>query len=114
VTGPVDIPLLRKAVEWAEVEAAKPTEQCQWYQGAYDVPAYEVNRKCGTCYCIAGWVCLVADGEVPEFGIGPRAAELLGIPDEHNYEGGLFWDTNTIEDVRRIAEGIAAEAGERL
>jgi hypothetical protein len=49
VTGPVDIPLLRKAVEWAEA-----------------------------------------------FGLG------------------LFDQDNTIEDVRRIAEGIAAEAGERL
>lgn len=31
----VNVPLLRKAVEWAESEAVKPFEQCEWNQGQW-------------------------------------------------------------------------------
>lgn len=110
-----NIPLLRKAVEWAEAEAAKPAADRQWYQEDYETPAEIIGRSCGTCFCIAGWVCHTIDGEVSDQP-GYRAADLLGIdPDKHHgTETGLFWDYNSIQDVRRIAEDIASEAGERL
>jgi hypothetical protein len=109
-----NIPLLRKAVEWAEAEAAKPDEQCAWWQGTYEISAVSLGRECGTCYCIAGYVWRIAgDGKL--FDYDEDAARLLGIDvAQHNYRRGLFAADNTIEDVRRIAEGIAAKAGERL
>jgi hypothetical protein len=76
----VNIPLLRKAVEWAEAEAAKPAIDSQWVQGLWvsnpsdvaeelieDTPLDEWSgtqyrqavaaiapEHCGTAYCIAG------------------------------------------------------------
>lgn len=111
----VNIPLLRKAVEWAEAEAAKPDQtQCEWYQRQWVIPAADIGRACGTCYCIAGYVALVSGIEV-DCMAEENAAALLGInPRLHNSFEGLFAVDNTIEDVRRIADEIAAGAGERL
>lgn len=109
----VNIPLLRKAVEWAEAEAAKPLPESQWYQGAF-----RQEKACGTAYCIAGYVAQMQD---PRYAkdvwaggkfVGETAAEALGIKSSMGTEPGhLFYSGNTIEDVRRIAEDIA---GERL
>jgi hypothetical protein len=118
-----NIPLLRKAVEWAEAEAAKTDGTCLWDQGAW---AQETD--CGTAYCIAGfaavnsipnahevpdgfgYVDLYVDGEEAFwFDTGGRALGLTLFEAEK-----LFHAQNTIADVRRIAEGIAARAGERL
>jgi hypothetical protein len=111
----VNIPLLRKAVEWAEAEAAKPRAECQWYQRFWVTPAVCVGRDCGTCFCIAGYVgqaldARYADGDwVDDVHVSEFACEALGL------DGGamelLFCGVNTIKDVRRIAEEIA---GERL
>lgn len=125
----VNIPLLRKAVEWAEAEAAKPVELCQWEQGVWQttpetqvwarnrlidkpqindqwvIRAAAKTEDCGTCYCIAGYVEVLHD--LPAR--GDKAAELLGI--SRGAAFSLFDGDNTIEDVRRIAESIA---GERL
>lgn len=127
----VNIPLLRKAVEWAEAEAAKPPELCEWFQGAYIYPSLAdhaqfawdgkpygtgVNntmigraQECGTCFCVAGKVAYDAlvnrDGRRAP-GI---AADVLGLSDEQ--ADTLFYSDNSIADVRRIAESIA---GERL
>lgn len=129
MSAEVNVPLLRKAVEWAEAEAAKPDPLArQWDQSEYyrtpenrRAVAGRPQADCGTAYCIAGWVChingeqfrdthsgmtgLLANGATV---IG-RAQELLGL----DYVTGihLFTGSNTIEDVRRIAEDIA---GERL
>lgn len=109
----VNIPLLRKAVEWAEAEAAKPISEGAWYQKNF-IEA----RTCGTTYCIAGWTLhahgwtneeIMGDDDVAE-----TAAVLLGIPmwdGEADAGSHLFADNNTITDVRRIAEDLA---GERL
>lgn len=135
----VNIPLLRKAVEWAEAEAAKPWEECQWEQTRYvsapqqismrDINGIEISntRKsddCGTCYCIAGYVGAmlgfdfdqVCGGRPASWSasdmdlcVDEYAANALGLPD--GQADRLFMATNTIEDVRRIAEEIA---GERL
>ena len=120
MTDTVNIPLLRKAVEWAEAEAAKPPELCEWEQNYYSVDPHKhripISRpatgeritkaaECGTCYCIAGYVSVMA-GKVAT---AENAQALLGLDDDDAY--ALFHFENTIEDVRRIAEDIA---GERL
>lgn len=123
----VNIPLLRKAVEWAEAEAAKPPELCEWQQSMwitprgdepFSVPKYigtlttsqrGRSRECGTCFCVAGFVQFQADGIVTE-DVADRAAELLGLSGDAQTHP-LFTAFNTIADVRRIAESLA---GERL
>lgn len=120
----VNIPLLRKAVEWAEAEAAKPWELSEWYQGDWvsspttiaadseDAEYFGIQvgttkaAECGTCYCIAGYVCEV-QGLDTKHSWDMHAADALGI----SPNTPLFNAHNTIEDVRRIAEDIA---GERL
>lgn len=133
----VNIPLLRKAVEWAEAEAAKPAIDCQWVQDGWrtsprrralellDETPLEYSRgarsrlasHCETAYCIAGWTLHEAGWAAEKFGaadpdlISAEAAELLGIADWEGTEPHLFHEDNSIEDVRRIAEDLA---GERL
>lgn len=128
----VNIPLLRKAVEWAEAEAAK-TEDCHWYQGSWaqDATNFRILREdfpqrygnlatCGTAYCIAGHVAASIAGEENidlcqfmvnvegnEVAIPDFAKEQLGLGDRQ--ADRLFNGGNSIEDVRRIAEQIAGE-----
>lgn len=122
----VNIPLLRKAVEWAEAEAAKPWELCEWNQQDTIRPPENVlpsfrdlqagvsvsaqkAAECGTCFCVAGYVVAVIDGPAWRDSRMKRAAEHLGLNDDDAWD--LFAANNTIADVRRIAESIA---GERL
>lgn len=122
-----NIPLLRKAVEWAEAEALKDPTESEWIQDFWRTTPQDYTEtygetRCGTAYCIAGYMCQISglswvtsddvlvDGE-PTFA-GTVAARLLGLPWERARD--LFQGYNTIEDVRRIANEIAAEAGERL
>jgi hypothetical protein len=120
----VNIPLLRKAVEWAEAEAAKPFELSEWEQRYYvltkadaeDYPDLSWGRlraskapECGTCYCIAGYVAATTTGDEEPLDPEWTAISALGLT-EHQAEA-LFGASNTIEDVRCIAEEIA---GERL
>lgn len=122
----VNIPLLRKAVEWVEAEAAKPPELCEWYQPEIRVTPEEraaevewgwgVDLKrapeCGTCYCIAGYVVALeqpaAFDSHGEGSLCDLANDLLGLGRSSHR---LFAMNNNIEDVRRIAEELA---GERL
>ena len=124
-----NIPLLRKAVEWAESEALKPAELREWDQRQWVIPTSaddpnaedakwhaevtaELRREkapeCGTCYCIAGFVASQV-GPVKASTAAAIASERLGLTADASYK--LFAATNSIEDVRRIAEEIA---GERL
>lgn len=128
----VNIPLLRKAVEWAEAEHAKGIRWSRWEQAMWVTTPQDQERarrapederggwyklaaqrdpECGTCYCIAGYLLHEVEG-VPEdraVGYVNRAAALLGIA---RVQGDALFDAeNSIEDVRRIAEQIA---GERL
>jgi hypothetical protein len=113
MTDQVNIPLLRKAVEWAEAEATKPPTRRLWWQGDY-----RMETACGTAFCIAGYVGQMLDDRYAETTfvdgthVADFAAEALGI-DADCADGvdGLFSSNNSIEDVRRIAEEIA---GERL
>lgn len=127
------MPLLRKTVEWAEAEAAKPAELCEWEQVVWKLTPDRRNRRphlynatiklyraieraynkapeCGTCYCVAGYIAAQTD-RVPRYAEECEviAAEELGV--EWDEAARLFHWENTIEDVRRIAEDIA---GERL
>lgn len=136
----VNIPLLRKAVEWAEAEAAKPWELCEWYQGWFKTPASEVSEgawvddryvtnaqvkapSCGTCFCIAGWITeqtLPSELTLHKDGFLLLDPNGLTVTDAEEFaskqlglDAGrhpLFNGGNTIEDVRRIAESIAGEA----
>lgn len=127
----VNIPLLRKAVEWAEAEAQKPRELREWEQDRFFIPAsnndpnvvavrpglaerereqYGKAAECGTCYCIAGYVAQVtSDAPLVYREVEGLAVEALGITEGQGMR--LFDACNRIEDVRRIAEDIA---GERL
>lgn len=131
----VNIPALRKAVEFAEAEAAKPREFSRWYQGAWVITETELESfgkaaECGTCFCIAGFTAsenlepgewITSDGEIMDADghkvdeVCDRAEQVLRINptiwDENGNSEDLFDGGNTIEDVRRIAETIA---GERL
>lgn len=82
----LNVPLLRKAVEWVEHEAAKPEIDREWYQGTYvatprqharalawwavaddaelpevDEMAARLEPHCGTAYCVAGYVAQLVD-----------------------------------------------------
>lgn len=133
----VNIPLLRKAVEWAEAEAVKPPELREWEQAFWSLTpaqrdlrienqrlsgeqpedyydnlsreAYYKAPECGTCYCIAGYVAAIEGVKASGWETAYVAEERLGLDSED--ADALFSSTNTIADVRRIAEEIA---GERL
>lgn len=120
-----NLPLLRKAVEWAESEARKPQADSEWYQDHFAVSGEAIGRSCGTAYCIAGWIAHQAGSHRIELdsidgdGSAMVAQELLGITHEDAwcggfYEGGLFAAGNSIEDVRLVAETIARRYGEEL
>lgn len=126
----VNVPLLRKAVEWAEAEWAKGTDEDgrlvgDWYQGEWVVTAEErdgyetLAASCDTAYCIAGYVGVLAlgpdafdrswwfDEDEGVTHVSEVAQRALGLT---TFEAdALFKGSNTIEDVRRIAEGIAGE-----
>lgn len=134
-----NVPLLRKALEWAQTEAARPLPERQWVQGAYLVepvshahfvaheellsrraPGYverveELKPTCGTAYCIAGYVAQLHDERyahdqmVGDVHSSDLAEQLLGLTTKQ--AGELFLGDNTIEDLREIFEKIT---GERL
>ena len=126
----LNIPLLRKMVEWVE-EQAERTEGREWYQNQWvSHPAAlgsTTAHFCDTAYCLAGKVAVDA-GWTPVFDsrlsitdtvalngeralVGEVAAELLGLPvdcDNHQI-GGLFDPRNDATRIREIAETIAGE-----
>lgn len=112
----VDVPLLRKAVEWAEAEARLGVES-GWQQ--WSVAHRTSQTHCGTAFCIAGWALYAGAGmTVEDIRNDPdaleRASELLGIPSWNEScrtgEDHLFDGSNELADVRRLAEQYAGEA----
>ena len=131
----VNIPLLRKAVEWVEEQAQKPDIDREWFQPNYvctptpraflmlrqtgwDHASLEnlnqVAAHCGTAYCVAGYIGMISD---------PRYAEAEVVDDVHvsdfataelgitrSQAGDLFSGANTAADIRTAAERIAGEA----
>lgn len=122
----LNVPLLRKAVEWAEAEAARPEAECEWYQDTYLADGATIGRNCKTAYCIAGYVHSVIHGHEETLrkwendedldSIPDEAQKLLGLTRDEAWGDGLalFKIGNSIEDVRRIATEIAAGRGEVL
>ena len=104
-----DLPLLRKAVSWAEAEAAKTDGTGLWNQ-----TVYRVDVGCGTAYCIAGWTVYEAMGMdvAAPLSVERVAQERLGLTSDEAWE--LFAVENSIERVRELAEAVAERAGERL
>lgn len=128
----VNIPLLRKGVEWVEEQASLSDSQSQWIQNSWVTPEsdrveqYDAASGCGSAYCFAGWVAAQRYPELADqataFVNGQRlwsedvAANELGLPNP--YEARAFWKDgmpslfhprNTSEDIRRIAEELAGE-----
>lgn len=116
----VNVPLLRKTVEWAtdQWRKAQRGEASEWTQKFYFVKRQRLD--CGTACCIAGKVVLDAgyepayeDGDVTAWAVGDGeerpageiARELLGLS---MFQGErLFWEDNSIHDIWRIAEEIS-------
>lgn len=122
-----DIPLLRKCVEWAEAEAAKPYALREWMQSHYVVLSESDDSwegswmahlrrakspECGTCFCIAGYADHVAGRDSEYQDVHESAQELLGLTEDEGER--LFDGGNDIKDVRREAEMIAARINEKL
>lgn len=136
----LNLPLLRECVEWAEMEA-KQGPWSHWYQGCWAIPYEEVmshrgvtlgegQTACGTAYCIAGYAAysqgmVTPDGtaldisivsakcpDLPYVAFQELGAHLLGLTQDEGDR--LFRGTNTIEQVREIAEGICADHGVML
>lgn len=128
----INVPLLRKAVEWAEAEAAKPKELCRWMQSLYICPSpadletltpeqlaqlggrdcvttasHGKDASCGTCFCVAGWIAFELEGNMSYQSTYDIARKALGLTGREASD--LFDACNSIEQVREIAEEIAGE-----
>ena len=133
----VNIPLLRKAVEWVEFQATLPEIDREWYQARYIAPpeimamnliqvalettAHDYRQQlqvltnhCGTAYCVAGYVGQLASDDykyadqVGDVHVSEFARQELGLTLEESQR--LFAGENDAGAVRRIAEAIAGEA----
>lgn len=129
----VDVPKLRKLVEWVEeqdvlAESDRVWDQELWFHQDHISVARAIENKydpyCGTSMCAAGKLAF-DDGWKPVFdssGHCDRAskdgvekyfsqigAEILGLDDGHSRS--LFNANNSAGDIRAIAEDYA---GERL
>lgn len=111
----VNVPLLRKAVEWAEVENTLPN-------GMWNQRFWAQQTDCGTAYCIAGFVAQETSGGI-DFFKGVKIASQCLDPDSNSLvsintfarehlgltiaeSDALFAASNTIEDVRDVFEWI--------
>lgn len=110
----LDVPLLRKAVDWAAAEAEKP-----WAQRLWDQRSWEMPSACGTVYCVAGYVVNLQGTDTHQFTgyeYAVTALDALGIrvtPDS-GWSFPLFHGANTLEDVQRIASEMCELVGDRL
>lgn len=72
----IDIPLLRKAVEWVEEQEKLPTMKRTWYQGSWgrkefdqiqlflDRTEQEEMDYCGTNLCLAGHIAVLTGWDI--------------------------------------------------
>ena len=135
----VNIPLLRKCVEWVEEEATKPGIDRRWWQNRYLTPPrvlagwllqyqpgvnilneYElldqVETHCGTAFCVAGYVGQLYD-ERYQFTDCIDGEENGHVSEFARDKLGLtqeqsqklFAGENNVRDIRRIAEQFAGE-----
>jgi hypothetical protein len=126
-TEELDVPLLRKAVEWVQVEAAKPASEREWHQGLWRAFGWEVGVTCGTTYCVAGYIAEVlgtkwddTDGERVQAAcedVNGRSAsdiarQALGL--DIDEAARLFYYTNDAKDVLERAREICLNHGTEL
>jgi len=122
----VNVPLLRKAVEWVE-EQVELDGWGQWDQSAWlvteDFRIHELDHEpgCGTAYCVAGYVGQLVNPAYLEDAWGGTvvgapgarhvsdvAREALGLtPMQADM---LFESTNGVDRIRELAEGFAGGA----
>ena len=131
----LNIPLLRKSVEWVETQEQLAGSKRHWFQGSWtkklmDHAQQDLNDPyCGSAMCVAGKVSFDAgwkpvwyeedDGGTEyadnatkngvEMSIDLIARNELGITYEQSE--ALFAGYNDASDIRRVAESIA---GQRL
>lgn len=117
----VNVPLLRKAVEWVEAQAEVDISERQWMQGVWATPEEQrveyLNHEpgCGTAYCVAGYIgqllnedyanhdWAIVDGE--SMHVSDFAEKQLGLTE---FQGScLFSATNSPERIRALAEEYA-------
>lgn len=127
-TPTLNIPLLRKVVEWVEEQETLTYDQDgrEWDQGVWFRQIEDRNGWCQTLCCVAGKTALI-EGWKPDFGpfdsimtsfverggeraeVSDVAAKALGLTTSEAND--LFRGFNGPDSVRLIAERIA---GERL
>ncbi len=131
----VNIPLLRKAVEWVEEQDKLPEIDREWLQASYqvdpiahshflvtDIPTPSWERAavqeqliphCGTAYCVAGYVGQLVDErykhvqQIGDVHVSAVAIKALGLTDVQAKM--LFHGTNDAERIRELAELFAGE-----
>lgn len=110
----IDVPMLRKAVEWVREQAALPIEQSAWFQMSWWEHGNEIGRsECGTAYCVAGYVTQMMKGHdwllgtTRESSISGTAQEVLGLTETE--AEALFDGHNTLADIEYVTETLAGE-----
>jgi hypothetical protein len=112
----INVPLLRKGVEWVEEQARLDPDSSQWHQSGWVTPEFlrvniwDTEPGCGSAYCLAGYIGQLVDpryentAEVDGVHVSEVAVKALGLDGTGPLE--LFVAQNTAEDVRRIAEEL--------
>jgi hypothetical protein len=125
----LDVPLLRKAVEWVQTEAKRPVKESEWCQGEWRVFGRDMGRTCDTVYCVAGYVATVVgtkwvdypsrDGSLYAgfFDSDDRSASViarkaLGL--DADEARALFHGNNSAKRVLEIAREICENRGMEL
>lgn len=116
MTDVVNIPLLRKAVEWVEEQNKLEWDdpRRRWDQGVYGIQ--EPQKDCGSVCCVAGYIVSLEQPElweafIQEQSIKPSipeaAARAMGVPIDLAWD--LFNANNSAATVRALAEEFAGE-----
>lgn len=128
----INVPLLRKTLDWAHEEWQKHLrgEISEWQQGTWMIntadlyehsekvyAAFRAGQACGTACCIAGKVALDDGWHTTYAGLGGRiyrdgesrsaffvGAELLGLDEDQATE--LFSGSNTIYNLYAVAGAL--------
>lgn len=135
----LNIPLLRKTVEWVEEQETLPIQLREWQQGSWFRQVTEEELKyeygvelvanapwCDTTMCFAGKIAWDAgwkpvwtseheaarcekNGEIKD--VSHVAAELLGIPHPEDWSDIELFDAGrSAATLRYLAEDLAGEA----
>ncbi len=129
----VNIPVLRKMLEWVEEQDKLAIATRDWYQPDW-FSFKPLEEDCGTQYCAAGYVVQLEGWEPYKEGamdttqgrmgtsrcekhgvvkeVGEVATKILGVTVEESHS--LFYGGNDARAIRRKCEEIAEKAGEKL